>query len=254
MRLKRLSMPTVVTSLYRGLTSDCALRTCARERIMLLMTSVFRPVGEGGDWTRNGIFEKFHESDLGIAVGFADAARELVRHWLAGHPNDGHLLPIIWLYRHALELALKENIRDAAACLTGLGADDKELQEGVLDEWLRRDARHKLATLAMRLDELLTRLELENLPTETHDVLHELHTLDPAGDTFRYAKVWSPAHKRVVAAPRPETEHVDVGQMSAQFEEAFMVLAGGVATLLDNYREYLGEMRAESETEADWWT
>lgn len=219
---------------------------------MLLMKSVFRPVEEGGDWTRNGIFDKFHESDLSIAMGFADAAHVLVRRWLAGHPNDGHLLPIIWLYRHALELALKENIRDAAACLTGLGADDKDLQQDVLDEWLRRGAGHKLATLAMKLDDLLTRLELENLSTETHDVLHELHALDPAGDAFRYAEVWDPAHKRVVAAPRPETGHVDVGQMSAQFEEAFMVLDGGVATVLDDYREYLSEMRTESDSEVEW--
>lgn len=215
------------------------------------MTSVFQPVGEGGDWKSSGIFDKFHESDLTISLGFADAAWTLVARWVdQRQPKDGHLLPIIWLYRHALELVLKHNIREAADCLVDRGETDGRLDREALDEWLRRKAGHKLASLASRLDELLTMLKLENLPSETHDVLQELHALDPGGDAFRYATVWSPAHGRTVSAPRPAATLVDVAEMGKKFEEAFRLLAGGVASVLMEYGDLVRELKSQYESDA----
>jgi hypothetical protein len=47
-----------------------------------------------------------------------------VERWKAGRRNDAIVIPIIYNYRHGIELALKAGIREAAACLRGDGVAD----------------------------------------------------------------------------------------------------------------------------------
>ncbi len=140
------------------------------------------------------------EDDAWLGFGFVSAADALIEHWVEHGPNDGHLMPIILTYRHGVELLLKAAIRDAAACLRREGNQDPKLARPAIDDWLAREAGHSLQQLANRLDQYLDRLNEDRLPTDTHDVLLSLHTLDPRGDTFRYATTWDKAGTRRLSA------------------------------------------------------
>jgi hypothetical protein len=78
----------------------------------------------GGPW----------ESDGSLAIGFFDIADIAVERWKAGHRNDALVIPIIYNYRHGIELALRDEIREAAACLREDGATDRGVQAAEVDK------------------------------------------------------------------------------------------------------------------------
>ena len=83
--------------------------------------SLLRPVAPDGDWRDNAIIGGRLEDDSVLAMGYLKAAEILVTHWKAGHRNDLLVVPIFNLYRHGIELALKAEIREAAARLRADG-------------------------------------------------------------------------------------------------------------------------------------
>lgn len=208
------------------------------------MSDLFGPT-TSPDFRRNAV-QDMHEDDASMGFGFISAADALVEHWEEHGPNDGHLMPIITLYRHGLELLLKAAVRDAAGCLRREGASDLELAPLAINQSLARSAGHSLQELATKLDDLLGRLRQEQLPADTHAVLSSLHTLDPRGDTFRYATTYDKAVKAHVKAPRPAATHIDVVEMSSQFQAAANLIGGGVLTVLDLHAEMQSEMEADA--------
>ncbi len=153
--------------------------------------------------------------------------------------------------RHALELILKAAIQATATCLRCAGDSDPRLERAALDARLAspKGAGHSLHALAGRLDEWLTRLDVEGLPEDTHAVLKGLHELDPRGDTFRYSTVRG-KDGTFVPAPRPGRRmpnelqaHVDVVAMHERFKHAFGLICDGLLTQLDHVRESQNEMR-----------
>jgi hypothetical protein len=205
--------------------------------------SPFGPTPQGENFRRNAV-QVGHpfEDDAFIGFGYVAAGDALIQHWLEHGPNDGLLLPMIWNYRHGLELLLKAAIRDAARCVRDNGDPDAKVAEEPLNEWLARGAGHSLEALANRLDDYLTRLGLENLLPETKSTLVSLHTLDPGGDTFRYATSWNPATKRLVPTKRPNETHIDVVVMGEAFHDAATLIGGGILSLIDEYRDYRASM------------
>jgi hypothetical protein len=215
------------------------------------MSKIFGPT-RGADFHRNAVVEDFSESAL--ADGFAELADLGVEEWKRHGPNDLLFVPVVYNYRHALELILKAAIRETAACLREEGHTDPGLDRQSLDRWLLgpRGNGHSLHRLAMRLDEWLHRLDLDGLPEDVHDVLRSVHELDPRGDAFRYATVSDGAGGRK-RAPRPGVtpkilqSHIDVVVMQTRFKQAFDLLSAGVLTELQNVRDYQAEMRADAE-------
>lgn len=211
------------------------------------MSDPFRPVPDGGDWRNNAVLT-WDMGDDSIALGFSEAGSIIVDSWVAGRRNDALFLPIVFVYRHALELVLKEGIRQAAAVLRTDGDADPTLAADELDAYLAKAGKgHSLSRLARRLDDLLGRLRHEALPAETHDVLQSLHQLDPGGDTFRYATVRDKGTDRYVPAPRPAATHVDVVAMRQHFDSAFGLLYGGVLSVLGEYRQIQAEQLHDAE-------
>jgi hypothetical protein len=197
---------------------------------MVGMSNIFNPVSSGGDWHHNAVVGTVTD-DFGLATGFAAAGRVLVDHWRAGGTDDGLFMPIVVLYRHALELVLKAAIRESAARRRADGHRGPQFDKGSVDQWLAQKAGHSLASLANRLETYLKDLKLETLPKDTGQVLAELHTLDPGGDTFRYSMT-----RQSMPAARPAATHVDVVEMGKTFDATFSLLANGVMTVLDEYR------------------
>lgn len=171
--------------------------------------------------------------DAGLAEGFAEAAEAIFVSWQSGpRPNDRLLLPLIYNYRHALELALKQAIRETAARLRFDGHYETVLDPDELETHLKRKQSHRLGPLAQQLTGLLERLALERLPAETMSLLARLHQLDPSGEAFRYAN-----HLKTT------THHVDVPRLTALFRDTFRVIHGGVLTELDVYKDFQHDMR-----------
>jgi hypothetical protein len=213
------------------------------------VTGVFRPVGPGGNWRLSVVVER--RSDHAIAMGFAEAAELIVEHWVERGPNDLLFEPLVFNHRHALELILKAAIRESAARLRVDGYTDATVNETEVDNWLAKIGSHNLHKLVTRLDGLLTRLRLEKLPGDTHDVLMALHTLDPGGDAFRYATVkgpdgrWVDAPRPLLSTPEDLQAHVDIVAMHEHFRSAFSLLSGGVMTVLENVAEQQAEVARE---------
>jgi hypothetical protein len=116
---------------------------------------LLQPVPAGGDWRGNAIIGGSWEDDGALAVGYLEAGDILVEHWKSHGPNDGLALPIFANYRHAIELALKDAIRDAAACVRREGVLDPKLHP---DELNRRLAgTHAIGALVDELNGCLVR-------------------------------------------------------------------------------------------------
>jgi hypothetical protein len=211
-----------------------------------LEMEIFKPVGPGGNWRQNAIVAR--HSDHEIAIGFAEVADLIIEQWKARGAFDLLFEPLVFNHRHALELVLKAAIRTSATCLRADGDSDEKVDRNEVEVWLTTKASHNLHKLAVRLGELLQRLELEALPEETESVLLSIHQLDPGGDAFRYAKIKGP-NGSLVDAPRPLLSqpkdlqaHVDVVAMHEHFRSAFNLLSGGVMSELDVYADYQRDM------------
>jgi hypothetical protein len=72
---------------------------------------------DDGNWRNRAIIGGPWENDSSLALGFFELADAAVERWKAGHRNDTIVIPIIYNYRHGIELALKDEIREAATCL-----------------------------------------------------------------------------------------------------------------------------------------
>jgi len=170
-----------------------------------------------------------------------------VERWKAGHRNDAVVVPIIYNYRHGIELALKAEIREAAVCRRRDGAAGPDLQTDKLDEWLSRT--HSIEQLVDRLTELLSQLPLgpdQQVPTETLAVLGKLHVLDRSGQAFRYSALKAgPKNARVLEPVRPGQEHFDLVAVAEALHDAGTILLYGVSAVLEIYSDYQADM-------ADW--
>ncbi|WP_157429687.1 hypothetical protein [Actinomadura oligospora] len=187
------------------------------------------PDAEG--W-RDIAYVGYCDGDAGLAEGFAEAAEAVFKQWQRSpRTGDQLLLPLIHNYRHALELALKQAIRDAAACLRSDGHDNPSLRPAELDAHLKRKQRHRLGPLADQLGRLLKELALDGLPGDTMRLLARFHQLDPTGEAFRYAD-----HLQTSART------VDVPQLTKLLRDAFAIVHGGVLTELHAHVDYQHEM------------
>lgn len=174
----------------------------------------------------------YYDGDTGLAQGFAEAAEAIFLTWRSqARSNDRLLLPIAYNYRHALELALKQAIRQAAVCRQLDGDDDPGLALKALEAHFKQKQRHRLGPLAQQLAGLLAHLNLDELPQDTMYLLRSLHQLDPTGEAFRYE-----GHLKTSAS------HVDVIRLVERFRATFDIIHGGVLAVLDQYAGFLHEM------------
>jgi hypothetical protein len=199
------------------------------------------------DWRDTAVVGGPWENDGSMAFGFLTLADEAVERWKAGHRNDAVVVPIIYNYRHGIELALKDAIREAAVCLRRDGVICSDTQADEVGKWL--SATHSIEQLADRLTGLLGQLKLgpdQQFPAETLDVLRTLHVLDRSGQAFRYPAVKTgPRNARVLEPVRPGQEHFDLVAVAEALHDAGTMVLYGVSGLLDAYSDYQVDM-------ADW--
>lgn len=203
------------------------------------------PTVGGGWWRDTAIIGGGREDDGALAAGYLEAARAVVEHWEKHRPNDQLVVPILALYRHGIELALKDGIRTAAACARRDGVAGPDLAAAKLDEDLAKT--HSLGRLVQKLTELLDLLKLgeeQKLPADTLAVLQSLHVLDESGQTFRYATVKVGSGKaRTFVTARPDQVHFDLPTVASRLDEVAAILLHGLSGVLEAYQEFQDEMR-----------
>jgi hypothetical protein len=202
---------------------------------------------DDGDWRNTAIIGGPWESDGSLAFGFFELADAAVERWKAGHRNDAIVIPIIYNYRHGIELALKEEIREAATCLRHDGVTGPDVQDDEVDQWL--SGIHSIEQLVNRLTKLLGQLKLgpgQQLPAETLDVLRKLHVLDQNGQAFRYSAVKTGPHgQRILERVRPGQQQFDLVAVAEALRDAGTMVLDGVSGVLGAYSDYQADM-------ADW--
>ena len=185
------------------------------------------------------------EDDLAIARGYVQVAEIAAHHWITRGPNDLLPVPILYNYRHSIELSLKWLIRTAARCaIRGGYAGPEDLRPAKLDERLRT---HNIRRLADCLNRYLALLDLpapeQRIDPESWTQLTWLDSEDETGETFRYAVV---GHGSKRARARPVQENVNFYEQVNELHKLAHLLWGGYASYLDVYEdlqmEYIQEM------------
>jgi hypothetical protein len=210
--------------------------------------SLISPDASGGGGRNTAIIGGPWESDSFLAFGFFEVANIAVERWKAGHRNDATVVPIIYNYRHGIELALKAGIRQAAACLRADGVADPDDQADKVDQWM--SGTHSIEQLVNRLTRLLGRLQLgpgQQLPVETRDFLSKLHLLDHEGQAFRYSRVKTgPRRARVLERVRPGQQRFDILAVAEALSDAGTMVLYGVSGVLSEYSDYQADMRHDA--------
>lgn len=124
-----------------------------------------------------------------VSVGYADAARRLRASYKAEPWDDVMLLPFMFLWRQAIEIELKRNIRGLATLRRRNGDKNPRLDLKAMDDRLRnpRKVGHNLRKLVRELSEHIAALALQEIPGEVSETLELLAALDNGGTAFRYA-------------------------------------------------------------------
>lgn len=135
-----------------------------------------RLIQSGIDWQHNACVDCYTPTLGSYAAKFKDAADVLVRQAAAGDATlDSVIIPIVFLYRHYLELTLKEIIRFGREVVgTGKGYPTNE---------------HDLTKLWKETLSLLTQHYGPQVPPETANItpcIEDLHAYDPRSFSFRY--------------------------------------------------------------------
>lgn len=166
----------------------------------------------GGDWREIAISVDTYANATMYTMGFKEAADALVVRGLETRMQDFVLMPALYLYRHALELVLKD--------LIYLGQEMRGEQRHV---WVT----HKLAALWSPARAALE----EGFPNDdpaTLDAMEalvlELGSIDAGGELFRY----SHGKDGVRWELPPQLARVDLAHVSHRMHKLLSLLAGGI--------------------------
>jgi len=158
-------------------------------------------------------FNKYMMNSALIAVGYADAARRLRDSYRAQPWDDVMLLPFMFVWRQAIELALKNNIRDLAELRRQDGDADPVLERETVKKRLQFKIGHDLEKLIEEQRTHVATLELPSIPEDVVQTLGLLAALDNSGTGFRYAGV--------LVAPSAD---IDFQAIAAALDDAFRLL------------------------------
>lgn len=192
-----------------------------------------------------------YEDDLTIAAGYLEVAEIAARHWIERGPNDGLPIPILYNYRHSIELSLKWLIRLAARCLIRGGYTGENLSADTLNRKLHTHNIKKLADRLNRYMELLDLPEPNNrIDTASWNLLTWLDSEDETGETYRYATV---GHGPRSAPARPGQVNLNFYEQVNELHKLAHLLHAGYSGYLEafeeNQIEFFAEMRQELDQE-----
>ncbi|USJ28606.1 hypothetical protein [Ensifer adhaerens] len=178
------------------------------------------------DWPLNACIQHWGEVDHAYKAGFRRAAYQLAAQTCERpHHQDSVVYPIVYLYRHHVELMLKDIFRLAANLLDAPISGSQE----------KRLGQHDLARLWSLIRPMLAPIcdlaGAEHLPAEDLDgidaYMRQLNERDPRGESFRYAR--SRDATRTLGA---DLVHINIRWFAIYMEK--------LADYLDGLEDWLG--------------
>lgn len=148
-----------------------------------------------------------------LMTGYADAARRLKASYTAEPWDDVILLPFMFVWRQAIELVLKENIRGLAEMRRQSEGSNSFLARDAVAKRLRSKIGHDLIELIKEQDTHIAALGLQTIPQPVLETLSLLAALDNGGTGFRYAGVL-----------HASSANIDFETIATALEEAFSLL------------------------------
>jgi hypothetical protein len=178
--------------------------------------------------------------EIGYTEGYRRGAQLLVEHVVGSHRDQDYLVyPIIFLYRHHIELTLKDIILRTPYLIDRplTGVEKQHLDRHRLD-LLWQDLKPLLSAVGTAAGEDF--LRLDDADVEGVDsYIRQLTVLDPNSYSFRYTR--SP--KGTPSLP-PDLKYINLGHFAEMLERLADYL-GGLDTALSVLEESKAEMEAE---------
>lgn len=192
--------------------------TYTKGGIYLNNNRIFQP----DDWITNAYYSGLSNENEALIEGYARASKHLIEIALENrHEGDYLILPILYLFRHHIELGIKE----AYLLLQKLESktiDYKSLkQQGFFNHKLKRK----------ELDEIIKwgkkQWENEPVPQDVLDIIYAVHEIDPDGQTLRYS------YNREGLPNRDNAQSILIGyhNLKEQVEKVTLFIDGMITAL-----------------------
>jgi hypothetical protein len=187
------------------------------------------------DWPLNACIQHWGEVNYAYKAGFRRAALQLTER-MCEQPvdQDSVVYPIVYLYRHHIELMLKDIFRLATDLLEISISGNQEKHLG------RHDLAKLWGMIRPMLDPVCTLAGADSLPSADLDgidaYMRQLNVHDPKGESFRYAR--SHDKTRTLAA---DLVHINIRSFAIHMEKLADYLDG-----LENWLAMLVDGRNES--------
>lgn len=179
--------------------------------------TLFKP---DSDWHNNACLNFTHDSTYGYVEGYKRAANELVlRINETGQNQDVFVYPIVFLYRHHLELLLKVII---------------DTGRRLLDEGTGFPTHHKLNNLWPLAKGIIKKVWSAGDPKEfafVEHIINEISLVDPGSMSFRYPK------DKEGKSSLPNITHINTRHLCEMINKASDLLVG-VKMAIDQYLEH----------------
>ena len=182
--------------------------------------------GPGEDQQSNACIAQW-DADWAYSNGFRRAAERLAEHVCeTGGGQDVLIYPIVYLYRHHVELVLKAIIKSASGLL------DLELTEQVLKVLGRHDLRELWQAAKPLLDPVCDRADNTPFPIADLDgvdsYISQIHSHDPDGQRFRYGTMKAKGVNQSGLRPSlgPDLKLVNVRVLASAMEKLADYLEG----------------------------
>ena len=186
----------------------------------------------------------YAELDLdAVEFGYATAAQRLGNSMTRRDSYDDLvLIPFMFLWRHAIELTLKNQLRFAIHIRSLIDLDDAKHDYENVRQLLER--KHNLSQLFNELKTQFTKLDLPWHEKSDTKTFHMLADSDTNGQAFRYA-----------GEANNDQSHIDIDELAKALDKQYTQLSGGAGMLSERWeqaQDQLEEMRhAQAEARAE---
>jgi len=172
------------------------------------------------DWSLNACIQHWGEVDYAYKAGFRRAAFQLVEKMCEQPINQDLIVyPVVYLYRHHIELVLKDVFRLAANLL------DVSISGSQIKHLGRHDLAQLWIMIRPMLDPVCKMAGEDPLPTADLEgidaYMRQLNEHDPRGESFRYAR--SRDETRSLNA---DLVHINIRSFAIQMEKLADYLQG----------------------------
>ncbi|CDZ68320.1 Hypothetical protein NGAL_HAMBI2605_66110 [Neorhizobium galegae bv. orientalis] len=187
------------------------------------------------DWHLNACIQHWGEVDYAYKAGFRKAALQLTQK-MCEQPidQDSVVYPIVYLYRHHVELMLKDIFRLVADLL------DVSISGGQEKHLGRHDLAQLWSMIQPMLDAVCEMAGEDPLPAADLDgidgYMRQLNNHDPRGESFRYAR-----SRDATRTLRADLVHINIRSFAIQMEKLADYLGG-----LENWLRMLVDGRNET--------